>query len=203
MADPDTPSETSPATTEGKTGLQGGYGSDTGFASDEAKSGQVDDDGSARGQIKDSGDGDDLSADDVPDDLDGDPDENGPGAVSATDLRAGSPTGGSASGAEAPSNPDDALRRERSQSVPNGKTASMVAADVTEDIGGVLGDDSPSGGSPQSGGTSTQPGTGVKRSAPTFSEDGGHMDRGESHGGRGDPIENTGHPNVQQQKSAF
>lgn len=48
-----------------------------------------------RGQVQDSADGGD-----VPDDLDGDPDARGPGAVSATDQRAGSATGGSASGAE-------------------------------------------------------------------------------------------------------
>jgi hypothetical protein len=199
MADPNQPgAETDPANAEGKTGLQGGYGGDTGFASDQAQgqSGQVSS-SPDQGEVFRDGQGD----------LDGDPDDAGlSGSASASDTRAGSDLGGSSSGAEPRSNPYDKLRDERHEASP-ANVASKVAADVTEDIGGVLGDDDDLGASTgrsadaggasgenrsfvggggsgsglQSGGHMTQPGTQVKQTATDFSEDEGHFDRGESH----------------------
>lgn len=198
MADKDQPGAGArPETADGKSGLQGGYGSDTGFASDQGQR--------ASGQVQDSADGGDVLKDGEGD-LDGDPDDpRAIGAVSATDLRAGSSTGGSASGAEDRSNPDDKLRDERHEAVPNGATASKVAADVTEDIGGVTGEERSFGGQgAQSGGVSSQPGTGAKRLATDEAEDAGQLDRGERHfGDDRDPKENTGHPNAQHRGSAF
>jgi hypothetical protein len=210
----DKPEAENPAATGGATGLQGGYGSDTGFASDQAqgKSGQVGADGSPRGQIKDSSDGDDLSIDDV----DGDPNGAGPSSASASDQRAGSSTGGSSSGAEPRFNPDDRLRDERHEAVPNGGTAAMVAADVTEDLG-VLGADESDisgesrtfagggGGSGlQSGGHMTQPGTMMKQTATNEREDSGDFDRSESHMGTNRNPEQSGRgPQANHPKGSF
>lgn len=164
MADPNEPdAETSPAAADGETGLQGGYGGDTGFASDQAQgaSGQTQD-GEFRGE--------------------------GESATSGSETEAGDGQGGSASGAEPPT---------RFDAVPAGAGAAGLDADVTESAGGVL------GAGAQSGGQTSQPGAGAKRLATEDVEDAGHFDHGEEHGGRGDPIGNTGHPNAQQQKSAF
>jgi hypothetical protein len=230
MADPKQPgAETDPASAEGKTGLQGGYGSDTGFAADQAQR--------PSGQVQDSADGGDVLTD-GDGGGDGDPDDpRSIGAVSATDQRAGSSTGGSASGGEPRSNPDDRLRDERHEAAPAG-VASKVAADVTEDLG-VLGDDEDTGGRGrsadaggrsgqvgggetrsfaqsgqgsggagssglQSGGHMTQPGTMNKRTATDFSEDEGHFDRGEAHMGNDrDPPPSGRGPQANHQKSAF
>lgn len=170
----DSNQQTDPAAAEGATGVQGGYGSDTGFASDQAQeqSGQAADGDQSRGAM-------------------GEPRSFGDdSAISASDTQAGTDEGGSRSGNEPRSNPDDALRTERHQSVPNGGTASQVAADVTEDIGGVVGD----GG--QSGSVGSQPGTSAKRMATNEPEDDGHLNRR-------DPQSNTGHPNAQHKGSAF
>ena len=223
MADPNQPgAETDPASAEGKTGLQGGYGGDTGFASDQAQglSGQAASTPD-QGEVFRDGQGD----------LDGDPDGGGlSGSASASDTRAGSDVGGSSSGGEPRSNPYDKLRDERHEASPAG-TAAKVAADVTEDIGGVLGEDDDdlgsstgrsadaggysgenrsfgggggSGSGLQSGGHASQPGTGVKQTATDFGEDEGHFDRGERHQNVDrDPEQSGRGPQANHQKGAF
>ena len=185
MADPNQPgAETDPASAEGKTGLQGGYGSDTGFATDEAQgqSGQVSGEGGTDAALGDEGPRV-TSGSRVVDDK-----GEGASATDASETTAGDGQGGSASGREPPT---------RFDAVPAGSGAVGLAADVGE-MAGVL------GAGAQSGGHSTQPGTMAKRTATDDVEDAGHFDRGEAHmGADRDPKQNTGHPNAQHQKGAF
>jgi hypothetical protein len=182
MADPNQPgAETNPADAEGKTGLQGGYGSDTGFASDEAQG--------TSGQVSGEGGTDAAISDDERRVTSGSRVVEDPSAVSDSDTSSGDGQGGSASGREPPT---------RFDAVPAGSGAAGLAADVTSSAGGVL------GAGAQSGGHSTQPGTMAKRTATDDVEDAGHYDRGEAHMGNDrDPKQNTGHPNNQHQKGAF
>lgn len=166
--------ETRPESAEGETGLQGGYGGDTGFASDQAQrqSGQVQGEGGTDARA--------TSGSRVVDD--------GDTSTDGSQTLAGDADGGSASGLEPPT---------RFDAVPAGSGATGLAADVGESAG-VL------GASAQTGGRSTQPGTMAKRTATEDVEDAGHYDRGEAHMGNDrDPKQNTGHPNNQHQKSAF